>query len=120
MQGLPPPFGACLVRSSGKSFFVDLGKIVIFVANFKQDKYMEAVIQKSGSGLGINIPRVIVKELSLREGLYVNIYGNGNKIIIDTVKPDVSYNLTDMVEQISESNIHQCIDTGVSTGNEIW
>ena len=81
---------------------------------------METVIKKIGSDLGVNIPQIIVKELSLREGLCVNIYGNGNRIIIDTFKPDVSYNLTEMLEQISENNIHQCIDTGAPTGNEIW
>ena len=81
---------------------------------------MEAVIQKIGSDLGINIPKLIVKELSLREGLYVNVYGNGNRIIIDTVKPNVSFNLSDMMDQISENNIHRSIDTGAPTGNEIW
>ena len=81
---------------------------------------MEAVIQKIGSDLGINIPRLIVKEFSLREGLHVNIHSIGNRIIINTVKPGVSYSLNDMVEQISENNIHQCIDTGTPIGNEIW
>ena len=83
---------------------------------------MEAVtqIQKLGSDLGVSIPRVIVNEFSLREGLYVNIQGNGSRIIIETVKPHPSYTLNEMLSKITEDNTHQCIDTGEPVGNEIW
>jgi len=75
-------------------------------------------VQKWGNTLGINIPQVIATELSLREGLYMNIHDKGNKIIIEPVKPNNSYNLTDMLNQITENNIHQAIDTGMPIGNE--
>ena len=83
---------------------------------------MEATIQiqKLGSDLGISIPRVIANELSLSEGLYVTIQGNSDRIIIEAVKPNDSYSLTDMLSQITECNIHPCIDMGAPTGNEIW
>jgi len=83
---------------------------------------MEAVaqIQKLGSGLGISIPPVIINEFSLKEGLYVNIQGHENSIIIETVKPCSSFFLSDMLSKITENNTHQCVDTGNSTGNEIW
>ena len=77
-------------------------------------------IQKWGNDLGISIPLVIANELSLKEGLYMNIHDNGNKIIIEPVKPDNSYNLTDMLSKITENNIHNSIDTGIPIGNEIW
>jgi antitoxin component of MazEF toxin-antitoxin module len=83
---------------------------------------MEAIaqIQKLGSGLGVNIPPVFVNEFSLKEGLYVNIQGNENSIIIETVKPCKSYILSDLLSNITENNTHQCIDTGTPIGNEIW
>jgi antitoxin component of MazEF toxin-antitoxin module len=83
---------------------------------------MEAIlkIQKLGNGLGINIPPVIVNRLALREGLYVNVQGSGNKIIIEPSKPNATYSLADMLNEITESNLHLCVETGVPIGNETW
>jgi len=77
-------------------------------------------IQKWGSNLGISFPQILATELSLREGLYINIYDKDSKIIIEPVKPDSSYNLTEMLSRITENNIHQSVDTGIPLGNEIW
>ena len=83
---------------------------------------MEAVvkIQKWGNDLGINIPPVIANELSLKEGLYVSVYENGNRIIIEPSKMNVSYNLKDMLNGITKNNVHRGIETGIAVGNEIW
>ena len=66
-------------------------------------------IQKWGNDLGISFPMVIVNELSLREGLYVNVQNNGNEAIIKPIKPN-SYNLTDMLNEITENNVHHSIE----------
>ena len=83
---------------------------------------MQAVtqIQKLGSNLGVSIPPAIADEFSLREGLYVNVHGNGNMIVIETVKPRSTYTLNDMLSKITESNTHRCVETGEPVGNEIW
>ncbi|MDR2148162.1 MAG: hypothetical protein LBE91_17085 [Tannerella sp.] len=83
---------------------------------------MEAMIkiQKWGNDLGINIPAVIANGLSLKEGLNVSIRKNGSRIIIEPSKTNVSYSLTDMLTEITEDNIHHCIETGIPIGNEIW
>jgi antitoxin component of MazEF toxin-antitoxin module len=44
--------------------------------------YMEAVIKKWGNSLGIRIPNLIVRELSLKDGSFVDIKNIGNEIII--------------------------------------
>jgi hypothetical protein len=31
-----------------------------------------------------------------------------------------SYNLTEMLTEITDNNLHDCIETGMPTGNEIW
>jgi antitoxin MazE len=77
-------------------------------------------IQKWGNDLGINIPPFIANGLSLREGLYVSVYEQENKIIIEPSKPNISYNLSDMLCEMTENNIHRCIETGSPIGNEIW
>jgi antitoxin MazE len=77
-------------------------------------------IQKWGNNLGINIPSVIANGLSLKEDLYVSVQEDGYRMIVEPFKPNVSYNLTDMLSEITEDNVHNCIETGMPIGNEIW
>jgi antitoxin MazE len=79
-------------------------------------------IKKWGNDLGINIPPVIATGLSLKEGLYVSIHENGSKIIIDpaATQPNVEYILAEMLSEITENNVHHCIETGMPIGNEVW
>jgi len=83
---------------------------------------MEATIkiQKLGGGLGINFPSAIVNGLSLRDGLYVNVREDGNRIIIHPARQNVSYDLASMLNEITDKNIHHCVETGAPVGNEIW
>jgi len=77
-------------------------------------------IRKWGNGLGINIPQIIANELSLKEGLYVRVHEYGNRIIIEPSSQDTAYSLTEMLSEITENNVHNCIETGTPIGNELW
>ena len=48
---------------------------------------MEAVVKKWGNSLGIRIPNLIVRELSLKDGSFVDINDNGNEILIKSTVP---------------------------------
>jgi len=76
---------------------------------------MEATVQKWGNSLGIRIPNLIVRELSLKNGSVVDINDNGNEIIIKPVRKD---RLTEMLEKITEENIHQEVETTGPVGKE--
>ena len=78
---------------------------------------MEAVVRKWGNSLGIRIPNLIVRELSLKDGSLVDIKEKENEMII---KPVQKNKLSEMLDEINEQNIHKEIDTGRSVGNEIW
>jgi len=78
---------------------------------------MEAVVKKWGNSLGIRIPGLIVRELALKDGSYVDINDKGKTIII---KPIQKNNLSEMLSNINEQNIHKEIDTGNPVGKEIW
>ncbi|MCL2073082.1 MAG: hypothetical protein FWH18_04110 [Marinilabiliaceae bacterium] len=77
-------------------------------------------IEQWGNGLGINIPSVIANGMSLKEGLSVNVQRNGRRIIIEPSLSHISYNLNEMLSEITDDNIHQYIETGNPLGNEIW
>jgi len=78
---------------------------------------METVVKKWGNSLGIRIPNLIARELSLKNGSIVEIKDNGNEIII---KPTQKSKLSEMLSQINEQNIHKEIETTGPVGKEIW
>jgi antitoxin MazE len=78
---------------------------------------MEAVVKKWGNSLGIRMPNLIIKELSLKDGSSVDISKNGKEIII---KPIHKNKLSEMLSKINEENIHKEIETGGPAGKEIW
>jgi antitoxin MazE len=78
---------------------------------------MEAIIKKWGNSLGIRIPNLIVRELSLKDGSFVDIKDKGNEIII---KPKEKNKLSEMLKKINEKNIHGEVETNGPVGNEAW
>jgi antitoxin MazE len=78
---------------------------------------MEAVVKKWGNSLGIRIPSLIARDLSLKDGSSVDIYDKGKMIII---KPVQKNKLSEMLSKINEQNIHKEIETGGPVGKEIW
>jgi antitoxin MazE len=78
---------------------------------------MEAVIKKWGNSLGIRIPGLIAREMSLKDGSPVDIYDKGNEIVIKPIKKN---QLSEMLSLINEQNIHEEIKTTGPVGNEIW
>jgi len=78
---------------------------------------MEAVIKKWGNSLGIRIPSVMAKDLSLRDGSHVEIKDEEHRIVII---PSHKENLKDLLSKVNKSNLHNEIDTGSPFGNEIW
>ena len=78
---------------------------------------MEAVIKKWGNSLGIRIPNMIVRNLSLKDGSSVEIDEEDNKVIII---PKNKPNLKALLEKINETNLHEEISSEEPVGNEIW
>ena len=78
---------------------------------------MEAVVKKWGNSLGIRIPNLIVRELSLKDGSFVDIIDKGKEIII---RPIHKNNLSEILNKVNAQNIHKEIETGGPVGKEIW
>jgi antitoxin MazE len=71
---------------------------------------MEAVIKKWGNSLGIRIPNLIVREMSLKDGSFVSIEEKENEIIIKPVRKSklkARPYLFEILSQINEQNIHE-------------
>lgn len=77
---------------------------------------MQTVVQKWGNSLGIRIPSHYVKEFNLKNGASVDIIEKNGTIVI--VPPKIT--LDSLLSKVSEKNIHEPIETGISLGNEEW
>ena len=78
---------------------------------------MEAVIKKWGNSLGIRIPNMIARNLSLKDGSSVEISEEDNKVIII---PRKEIDLNSLLEKINGSNMHEEVFLEGPLGNEIW
>lgn len=78
---------------------------------------MKTKIQRWGNSLGIRIPMKMINDFSLRNGSTVDITENTDSIII---RPKKNHDLNELLEKISDENIHSEIDFGNAEGNEIW
>ena len=78
---------------------------------------MEATVKKWGNSLGVRIPNLIARELSLKDGSLVDITDRGKEIII---KPVQKNKLSEMLCNINEHNIHKEVETGGPVGKEVW
>jgi len=94
-----------------------LDKCINMVDTLSWRNYMEAVVKKWGNSLGIRIPNLIVRELSLKDGSFVDINDKGKVI---TIKPIEKLKLSEMLDNINEQNIHKEIETGDPVGKEVW
>ena len=80
---------------------------------------MVTKIQKWGNSLGLRIPKSFAKEAGVEEGSAVDISVQGDRLVIQTVRP-LRYQLDDLVSQIREDNLHDEICTGEPVGREAW
>jgi antitoxin MazE len=77
---------------------------------------MKTLVQKWGNSLGIRIPALYAKNLSLKNGSSVEISKEGGKLIISPKK----ISLNELLEKVNTENMHESIETGASLGSEEW
>ena len=77
---------------------------------------MKITVKKWGNSLGVRIPKIMAKDLDLKDGSAVEIEDKNGTIIISPRKNT----LTELLNGINDANIHQEIDFGKSTGREKW
>ena len=80
---------------------------------------MVTKILKWGNSLGLRIPKSFAKEAGVEEGSAVDISLDGDRIVIRPAKPP-QYQISKLVSEIREDNIHEEISTGDVVGREVW
>lgn len=77
---------------------------------------MQAVIQKWGDNLGFKIPSDWAEDNGIKSGSKVQVITEKEKITILPQKKS----LEDMMNMVTEENLHSEIETGNAVGNKIW
>ncbi len=80
---------------------------------------MIARIQKWGNSLAVRIPRAFTREAHVTPGSRVDLSMVDGKIVIDPHSA-AEYSLAELLEGVTEANLHEAVDTGDAVGRELW
>lgn len=77
---------------------------------------MEIRIQKWGNSLGIRIPMHLAKQLKLHENSPISLEIEGDRMILQPTK----YDLKQMLDSVTQENLHSETFHDDPQGNEEW
>ncbi len=77
---------------------------------------MQTHIQKWGNSLAVRIPVILSKQLHLNPGSLVDMEIEGRSLVIRAPH----YTLDEMLNQITEDNLHMPLMDDPQMGNEEW
>jgi antitoxin MazE len=80
---------------------------------------MTTRIQKWGNSLAVRIPSAFAREVGLQQGAAVEVSLRQGKIILEPLK-EPPLTLDQLLEGVTEENLHHEVDTGPSVGEEAW
>ena len=80
---------------------------------------MRTKIVKWGNSLGLRIPKSFAEEVRVVEGSVVDLTMEDGNLVIKVAKTD-EIDLQDLLDGITDENIHGEIDTGDAVGGEVW
>lgn len=94
-------------------FFVDTCTLSV------EEIRMKTRVQKWGNSLAVRIPKALAVEMHLEHNTEVNVSLEDDKIVVQpVVKPQFS--LDQLLEEVTEENLHKETDTGPAVGQEAW
>ncbi|MCZ7602197.1 MAG: AbrB/MazE/SpoVT family DNA-binding domain-containing protein [Melioribacteraceae bacterium] len=80
---------------------------------------MKVKIQKWGNSLALRIPKAFAFQSKIYEEEFVELKLEKNRLVIEPIK-EKKYSLKKMIDDIESLNLHDEIEFGKSTGNEVW
>ena len=80
---------------------------------------MQTKIQKWGNSLALRIPKSFALNVNIKQNELVDLSIEKGKIVIMPIAQK-EYSLEELLEGVSENNLHSEFNTGAPTGKEIW
>lgn len=79
---------------------------------------MKAKIQKWGNSLAVRVPKAIAEEAGVKSNDIVEMNVEDGKIVLlPEIAPE--YHLDDLLEGITNENLHSVVETGEPLGREL-
>ena len=80
---------------------------------------MQIKIQKWGNSLAIRIPKSFAKQIKIEQGSFVDLATEKGKLVANPIV-EKEFSLEQLLEEVTEENLHKEINTGNVVGKEIW
>lgn len=80
---------------------------------------MRTKIVKWGNSLGLRIPKAFAEEVRVGEGSEVDLSMENGNLVVKVMDPG-KLDLNDLLDKITDDNIHGEADTGDAVGDEAW
>ena len=80
---------------------------------------MKTKVKKWGNSLALRIPKVLTEQIAISADTPVEMTIVNEQIVISLL-PKPEFTLDELLDGITEDNLHQEIDTGDAVGNETW
>ena len=78
----------------------------------------QQAIVKWGNSLALRLPRHIVQEARLDEGVAVELSVRDGSVVVTPVRK--KFTLDELLAQMTDGNTHSEVDWGAPAGNEVW
>jgi antitoxin MazE len=79
---------------------------------------VRARVCRWGNSLAIRIPTAFAEETQLDEGTAVDLSIEDGRLVISTARP--AYSLDELLDLVTDENIHAETDWGPAVGHEVW
>jgi antitoxin MazE len=81
---------------------------------------MRAQVAKWGNSLALRIPGAFARQIGVEDGRPVDIVVTDGKLVVTPVASQPSYDIHDLVGQMTTEARSAEIDTGAPRGDEAW
>ncbi len=80
---------------------------------------MKTQVQKWGNSLAVRIPKAFAVDLGLAQDSSVELALEDGSLVVRP-SPGTQYQLSDLLERVTENNLHNEADYGKAVGSEEW
>jgi antitoxin MazE len=83
---------------------------------------MKTEFLRWGNSLALRVPSAFAKELGASEGKRAEMTVEDGALVIKVVRPRKRrrYRLEELIEHITEENLHHAVEWGPPVGAEVW
>ncbi|MGD8362249.1 MAG: AbrB/MazE/SpoVT family DNA-binding domain-containing protein [Gemmatimonadota bacterium] len=80
---------------------------------------MRLRVQKWGNSLALRIPAAFARETGIGSGAEIDLTLDDGRLVI-TPSPVGPYSLTELLDEVTEDNRHDAVESGAPQGREAW